>query len=240
MNGGTKQAVVIVVIAGSLIGVGECSAQSLLDRRPMTTRTVSTDGGTMTTVLEEESRELMDISLFAVEPPKPREFQQHDLITVIISERSSMTQEGTLETTKEANLDGNIASIPNLLKLLELRYEDYQGLPIQPSLDYSAEFTGEGDYEQDKEVTARVTARVVEVKPNGTLLIESKTQVTTDEEEQVIVISGVCRPDDVTSSNTVQSNQLFGLRVDIQHSGQVANAAKKGLIPRIFDTLFNF
>ena len=84
------------------------------------------------------------------------------------------------------------------------------------------------------------TARVLEVKPNGTLLLEARRSIKTDREEALVVISGICRPDDVTVSNTVQSNQMYDMRLDVQNTGDVKNTADKGLITRILEGMFNF
>jgi flagellar L-ring protein precursor FlgH len=81
---------------------------------------------------------------------------------------------------------------------------------------------------------------VIEVKPNGTLVLESKTVVRSDNEEQVITLSGICRPDDISQTNTVQSSQMFGLDLNIQNAGDIKNTANKGVIPRVLDALFNF
>ncbi len=104
----------------------------------------------------------------------------------------------------------------------------------------AAKFEGEGEYERKERVTARITARVLEVKPNGTLLIEARTSIQTDSEKQTILLAGMCRSEDVSARNTVSSSQLFDLTLNIQHEGQVKKAAEKGLIPRALEAIFNF
>ena len=185
---------------------------------------------------------LLQVSLTAVEPPPPRAFEANDFITIIISERAQVTRTQELETAKEYELSGAIKKFIDLTKLLEFRLDDGRmtGNNVELDLEYESEFGGDGEYTRDDRVTARITARVLEVKPNGTLLIAARSTVTTDKEEQIITLAGYCRSDDITDANTVQSNQLFDLRLDIQNSGDIKNAAKKGLVPRALETLFNF
>lgn len=183
---------------------------------------------------------LATASFFLVEPPEPRTFLENDLITVIVSERAEVKNENTLETDKSYDFSGGVNSMPNLLKLLELRWQEYEGLPISADMNFGRSYSGEGEQDIRRQTTARVTARVVEVKPNGTMLLESKTSIRTDGEEQVIVISGLARQEDVTIANTIQSNQMANLTVSIQHHGELKRSSEKGLIPRAFDTLFNF
>lgn len=184
---------------------------------------------------------LTAVSLYAVEPPKPREFAEHDLVTIIISERNKFERDQSLDTQK--NYDNRVAidSFIDLMKLLELRVETNSRQPIlNVDLNARQRFKGEGEYEREDRMTARVTARVLEIKPNGTLLLEARTSLVTDAEEQIITLSGLCRAEDVTNANTVQSNQIFDLRLDVQHSGQVKKTSKKGLIPQVVETILNF
>jgi len=183
---------------------------------------------------------LATASFYLVEPPEPRTFRENDLITVIVSERAEVRNENTLETDKSYDFAGGVNAMPDLLKLLELRWQEYEGLPISADMNFGRSYSGEGEQDIRRQTTARVTARVVEVKPNGTLLLESKTSIRTDGEEQVIVLSGLARQEDVTIANTIQSNQMANLAVNIQHHGELKRSSEKGLIPRAFDTLFNF
>ncbi len=225
--------VALVLVSGSA-----ATAQALMDRPASSA--AKRDGTGAAVAQEPVGVSLEQVSLIRVEPPEPRTFQVQDLVTIIVSERTKASREQTLETDKDFKLTGSATALPDILKLLALRYENYDNLPINADATGQHEFNGEGEYERTDSVTTRVTGRVIEVKPNGTLLIESRTSVRTDTEEQLIVISGLCRPDDVTVTNTVQSNQMFDLTVDIQNSGEIDKAANKGLITRVMETLFNF
>jgi len=182
------------------------------------------------------------VSLFHVEPPEPVTFKQNDLITIIISERSQIDRTQKLEGDKSVGANGQVVSFPDLVKLLtELRAENGResNLP-KVNFDFESEYDGEGKYKRDDKLTARLTARVLEVKPNGTLLLEARTAIKTDDEDQVMVLSGICRPDDITNFNTVQSNQMFDLNLVIENKGTVAKNAEKGILTKIFDTIFAF
>ncbi len=187
---------------------------------------------------------VLEVSLTAVTPPEPREFAEHDLVTIIISERSQADRTHEFESEKEVGVGGNVEATIDLLKLLEARLEqgrtqDDGSLPVW-EVELAKEFEGEAEYTRDDRVTARVTAQVLEVKPNGNLLLEARTVITTDYETQTIVLTGVCRGEDVTAANTVQSNQMFDLRVDIQHEGDVREGAEKGVITKVLDFLFAY
>lgn len=191
----------------------------------------------------EQAQPLYPVSLFAVQPPKPPTFAPNDLITIVIQESTNVKREQTLQTDKEYDNRLTLLDQTALRQFLELRRAltggggGGQGERLARS---QSEFQGDGEYERKDKFSARVTARVLEVKPNGTLLLEARTTVKTDEETQTIMLSGLCRTEDVRNDNTVLSSQIFDLKLDAQHTGQVSGAARKGWIARALEALFNF
>ncbi len=186
---------------------------------------------------------LADISLYAVEAPSAREFAENDLVTIIISERSKTERNQKLDSKKDYSIDAGVQAWIDLLQLLEARATPDGKTSAQlPSVgvDFQSDFKGDGKYNREDKLTDRIQARVVEVKPNGTLLIEARRSIKTDEEVQEVVLSGLCRGEDITDANTIQSNQLYDLALNVQNKGEVKKAGEKGLIPRVLDTLFNF
>ena len=184
---------------------------------------------------------LYDVSLFAITPPEPRVFQENDLITVIVSERSVQERTQSLETEKDYEIDGQLSNFIDLSELLKGRFQDDDddNFP-QVGLNLNNEFTGDGEYEREDRFTDRITARVSEVKPNGTLVLEARRELITDEEESIALLAGVCRQEDVTANNTVQSNQLYDLVLKVENEGEIRKTTKPGLIKQAMDLIFNF
>ncbi len=184
---------------------------------------------------------LRAVSLIIVEPPKPRDFNVHDKVTIIIAESSKQSASQKLDTKKDAAFGASLKKFPDLMKLLEAELTSEDGGEIVGTdVSHSSKFKGEGTYTRDDRFTDRVTATIIDVKPNGVLVIEAKRTIKRDEEEQVVSLSGECRREDVTESNTVLSTQLAELTLISKNSGQVKDSATKGLIPRLFEFLFNF
>jgi flagellar L-ring protein precursor FlgH len=81
---------------------------------------------------------------------------------------------------------------------------------------------------------------VIDVKPNNTLVIEARKTIQTNDEIKVLVLSGVCRRDDVTNANTVLSSQLADLTIIQTTEGELRDGSKKGWITGLFEAIFNF
>ena len=76
--------------------------------------------------------------------------------------------------------------------------------------------------------------------PGGVLVLEARRERATDDEAQTLVLSGQCRAEDVTSSNTVLSSQLADLILRTENTGQIKDSSTIGWIPRVLEAIFNF
>ena len=107
-------------------------------------------------------------------------------------------------------------------------------------MDFNKDFEGEADYERRDDLTARLTAEVIEVLPNGHLVLEARTDIQTDDEVATMKVTGICRPDDVSLANTILSNQIHDLKIEKMHKGELRNATQKGIIAKVLDFIFAF
>lgn len=184
---------------------------------------------------------LRGVSLLLVDPPKPRTLVLHDKITIIISETSRQSANQTLDTKDDAAFKAQLSKFPDLMKFLELNLKNSGSSPIvEASATGNTKFKGEGKYSRDDRFNDRVTATIIDVKPNGTLVIEAKRVIKKDEEVQTLTLAGECRREDVTDANTVLSSQLAELTVATRNEGRVKDSATKGIIPRLFEAIFNW
>lgn len=238
MNARVRLGLMMVVVGG--IASASARGQSLYER-PAASASVERSTPAPARADSTGAPPLSEVSLLAVEAPKPRQFQENDLITIIVSERSLLDRK--LETDNEKTYDQNIAftKFLDVIALLGQRVEptSAERLP-QVAIKVDNSFEGDSQTKQQDKLTDRLTARVLEAKPNGTLVLEARRSWTTDEDLTVITLSGICRGEDVTDKNTVQSNQMFDVTMNVQNSGEMRRTNKKGIIPRVLETIFNF
>ncbi len=181
------------------------------------------------------------VSLFDVAPPEPRIFAKHDLLQIIVREtsRSQSTQE--LDTQKTFDILGEIKDFPNLQLSDLLNFQMYAGRTDNlPKLEigFEKDFQGDGTYGRSDDVVARLNAEVIEVLPNGNLVLEARTEIQNDEERSVMTVTGICSAADVTAANTVLSSQIHDLKVSKINSGELKKTVEKGLVAKFFDFLF--
>lgn len=183
-------------------------------------------------------------SLVAVKLPEPREFAVHDLVTIVVRESVENDSDAQIDTGKDVGIKGEIKEFPSLT-LADLAQAQINGggaSGATPKLDvsFSNEFKGDGSYKRTDTFTTRITAQIIDVKPNGNLVLEARKFMQSDKETIHLVLSGTCRAEDVAGDNTVLSTQLFDLRLLKEHAGELHKATRKGVLTRLLEGVFNF
>ena len=180
-------------------------------------------------------------SLLSSPPPEPTIFKVHDLITIIVNENSQQESEETLKTEKDFSIRAELSAFLDVSELLTGTLLNGIGgrLDIIEALAQK-EFEGDGAYERRDRIIDRITAEVIDVKPNGVLVLEAIRRVQLDEEKTIMVLSGMCDAASVTEQKTILSTQLANLTLSVQHDGPVHEAASKGWLTRAIETIFPF
>jgi flagellar L-ring protein precursor FlgH len=180
------------------------------------------------------------VSFFAVPEAQPKTLKVHDLVQIIVQEQSEITSKGTNNMTRDSELD---AKVNNFVKL-DIAKLKVMGLQptINPEINLSGirSFQGQGEVDRSDSFTARITAEVVDVKPNGTCVLQARKRIKTDEEEQQFILTGICRVEDITADDTVISTQLYDLALQKNHKGDVRQATKRGSLGKLLDVLNPF
>lgn len=148
-----------------------------------------------------------------------------DLLTIIIVERAEAAASASTGSTRDGQLQ--VGPGQGLL----------QALPLIGGSG-STEFKGDGRSARTGSVKAQMTARVTEVLPNGALAIEGRQTIVINEEKQEIVLTGVVRPEDISSDNTVLSTYVADARISVQGDGALGAPQKPGILTRMFGWLF--
>jgi flagellar L-ring protein precursor FlgH len=180
------------------------------------------------------------VSFFTVPEAKPRMLKKHDLVTIIVDEASTYSSAGTTDLQKSADFDAKINAMIRLsLKNLSLSENGTSAIP-EINTSGTRDFKGDGAVNRTDSLTTRITAEVLDVKPNGTLVLQARQHIKTDDEEQTMILSGNCRVEDVTPDNTVLSSQMFDKDVTKSNKGAVRDTMKRGWVPKLLDVINPF
>ena len=100
------------------------------------------------------------------------------------------------------------------------------------------QFKGSGATTRSGTLTATITARVIEVLPNGDLVLEGVREIDINGDRQIVVLTGVVRPRDVATSNVVLSPQIGQLRIRYFGRGLMKDNLKPGWLVRVLNKVF--
>ena len=161
-----------------------------------------------------------------------------DIVVVQIVESSSAQKEAKTEADKKNSIDNTITDVLGL----PLDQSSVFGYGITPTLNASTStsFEGDGKTSRKGNISAVVSARVVRVLPSGNLMISGKKETRVNAEHQYIVISGIIRPDDIASNNTIVSSYIADMQLDYYGSGMIGDAQNKGFVARALDKIWPF
>jgi flagellar L-ring protein precursor FlgH len=162
-----------------------------------------------------------------------------DIVTVNVSE--SISTEAKAGTTVQ-NQRSISAGIPNLFGAVESVAQHNPTVNLNSLINASSNnaTTGTGDMSAQDTFVATVSAIVVTVNPSGTLSIKGDRHVQVNGEDDTIHLSGVVRPQDLDSNNSIPSSQVADLEVRMLGQGQIRDKQGDGIGTRIFDWIWAF
>lgn len=196
---------------------------------------------TLETPADPRQAGLKDTSFFYVPKPEPRSIKKHDLVTIVIREESKSSSTGQTDTKKSTSFDAAVEEWISLnLANLSVQGGGIGGTAPSVKLNANREFKGDGSVDRSDSVTLRVQAEVLDVKPNDTLVVQARKRIKNDDEELTVILTGICRAEDITLDNTVLSTQLADLNLEKMSKGQVRNAGQRGWLTKLLDVVDPF
>jgi flagellar L-ring protein precursor FlgH len=155
-----------------------------------------------------------------------------DIVTINIIESAKASKNATTKTARDSSLGASWSGV--LAKLTG----DWVG--SDQAVDFKNEFDGKGETTRSSQLNAYITAQVIHVLPNGNLVIQGSRQVQVNNENQFINISGVIRPEDISSNNIVLSTFIADATIELTGQGVISDNQRPGWLARILNWIWPF
>jgi flagellar L-ring protein precursor FlgH len=155
-----------------------------------------------------------------------------DLITVLIQESADVSNQETSDLKKETTLDYQMTAF-------NLAADAFNELPHLGARSKD-DFKGSANYKKQGNFEARLTAIVVDVLPNGNLVVNGRREIRVDNETKLIEFSGVVRRYDVKANNTIESELVANAKVSYVGSGPLTNSTNRRGIGGWFHSLISW
>jgi flagellar L-ring protein precursor FlgH len=162
---------------------------------------------------------------------RSRNYRVGDLITVMLDESTRAIRKQTGSVKREASNDVIPSGLVNKALRIPSKIFGSKGDGALEGLNLNSSniaSSGEGSADQNASLTGAVSVTVVEVLANGNLMVRGEKQLALTEGAEVIQVSGIIRPDDVSPNNMVQSRRLANAQISYRGTGDMAAVAKTG------------
>jgi flagellar L-ring protein precursor FlgH len=172
-----------------------------------------------------------------------------DIVTVKIDESAEASNKANTDTERTSSLEAGIEKLFGL--------EDWWQNQILPNIkgdwpridpfgnpsvkgNLKSKFKGDGETTRSGTLSAFITCRVVDVMPNGNLKIVGTREVMVNHENQLIILSGIIRPRDISDQNVILSTFISGAKIAYSGSGIVDDRQRPGWLANLLNDVWPF
>jgi flagellar L-ring protein precursor FlgH len=141
-----------------------------------------------------------------------RAMRPHDLISVVVSESLAASTDGTVKNSRASNASSSVSALFGTL---------HAGNALQNLINQtsSSGLNAQGTSATNSSLSTTFGGQVIEVLPNGMLVVEAARQVEFSQQTQTIILRGLVRPEDISQQNQVLSTAISSLELEVRGKG---------------------
>ena len=163
-----------------------------------------------------------------------RAMRPHDLISVVVSENLAASTDGSVKNSRASNASSQISGLIGTL---------HPGNALQNLVNQTsaAGLNAQGTSATNSSLTTTFGGEVVDVLPNGVLVIEAAREVEFSQQTQTIVLRGLVRPEDISQQNQILSTAISSLELEVRGKGIIMDYTHRpNLIVRLLERILVF
>lgn len=171
--------------------------------------------------------------------PPLRMFRKNDIVQIRVDEITRVLAEGSAETRKQTLYE---TVLSDWIRLTNFRLRpDPQGFGDPTvAVDSNNNYRAESEVETRESMTFNIAATVVDIRPNGTLLLEARKAIRVNDNLWETALSGSCRVSDIGPDNTVLSRDLIDLEIKKEDRGHLRDGYRRGWFQKWLDRVGPF
>ncbi len=169
----------------------------------------------------------------------PKAHKVGDLVNILVLEQASATRNLGTKKNKKSTSKTSVNAFLGYETSLSQKNPNFKP---STAVDLSNErtFDGSGSTNNSDTLTASIAAVVTKVFPNGNMQVMGRRLVTINHQPQALVFTGVIRPVDITSDNTIPSSKVAQAKISYGGGGELATVAHEGWATRFLDQIWPF
>ena len=165
-----------------------------------------------------------------------------DLVTIVVDLQNSTVKNQNTTTSKTTDVSGQINSLiyPPDSSNHGWSWYTYHGQTPQINWNSAQDFKGGGSIANTEVTTTTIEARVVSVAPNGVLRVQATRMTKAGEEDTSMILTGLVRPEDLSTANSVSSSRVSDLQILQKGKGTLTADQRKGWLTKLYEFLQPF
>jgi len=160
-----------------------------------------------------------------------------DLLTVLVNENTDVTNQDKRSLKKETDAGSNFSLSHSATGIFG---NSAGALGENFGLDSERDFSGNSAFASERQFSDRITVAVMDVLPNGNLVIGGRRRVAVEGDNRILVISGLVRLVDVRPDNTIQSRYIDQLDISYEGKGVESRFVNQGWLGRVTNRIWPF
>jgi flagellar L-ring protein FlgH len=141
-----------------------------------------------------------------------------DLVTISVVQNLSASSTGNVTSNRSFSANSGITALPGQLKTT--------GVSNLFSPNSTQALNGKAQATSQTSLSTTLTGRVAAVLPTGTLVVEAERQITMNNQHETVILRGLVRPGDLDATNTVASNSVGDLEVEVKGKGVISEGTR--------------
>ena len=169
-----------------------------------------------------------------------RASQVGDIMTVLVSIADTAKLENKSEKTKDATESMGMPNMFGLESQVTKVLPEATDVSNLVSTDSSTSDTGKGKIERKEEIDLKVAAIITQILPNGNMVIHGKQQVRVSNERRDLEVTGIIRPEDISTNNSISYEKIAEARISYGGAGMITDANRPRYGNELMDILLPF
>lgn len=213
--------------------------QAMGTMTPVTSQAQAANGQSGAMASGVQNPALAQMSLISTPAPQPKVIKINDLLGVIVRHRYRSQIDSRLQQDNEWDLESKLDA---WFRIHDRKWQQqgFAGGTPEVKFSHSSELENQGRTDRRDVLETRMQGKVIDVKPNGNLIIVASYSISSDHDTQSLVLSGEVNQRDITADNTVTSDKVFGLKIGSAPTGAVMDATKRGWLKELVDKVRPF
>lgn len=158
----------------------------------------------------------------------------HDVISIVVTESLAASTDGQVKNSRSSNATSGLTSLFGALKASN-------ALQNLVGMNAASGLSAQGQSTTNSSLATTFGGEVVDVLPNGMLVVQATRQLTFSQQTQVIKLRGLVRPEDVSAQNQVLSTAMTDLELEVTGRGIVNDSTyRQNPLVRVLERLLIF